>query len=322
VHSVGRLCAYALCLICAAQTWALDAIPFARNSFLDLKQDALQAQQANRTLMLMLEQEGCVYCIEMRRVNFSDREIAEYVASNFDLVQLDIWGNRDLVDFTGETMSEKTYARKRNIQLTPMTLFFDAQGKELFRMTGYYKPALYKAALRYVAERQYEKIRFRDFAKDVAVDEGAGGLRSERFILETADLSAAMRNAAQHGKGLALLFAQERCQSCVELYDKTFGDENDVRMLTGAYEVVRLNVWGKRPLKGFDGAAVTEARLAESMDIRYTPTVVFFDTRGQEIFRYDSYRKPEHFRLLLRYLTTDARTRYASFQDWLRVEHP
>jgi thioredoxin-related protein len=55
------------------------------------------------------------------------------------------------------------------------------------------------------------------------------------------------------------------------------------------------------------------------MDIRYAPTIVFLDRLGTEIFRYDSYRKPEHFAMVLRYLATGAYTQYSSFQDWLRA---
>ncbi len=300
---------------------ALEPVAMAKSSFLNLKQDAEEAAQAGKQLMLMFEQEGCVYCMEMRRVNFADREIAEFIAAHFDLIQLDIWGDREVTDFTGRTLSEKDYARELKVQFTPMTLFVNGEGQELFRMAGYYKPPMYKAALEYVAGGHYATQKFREYARNVPQQETSGILHQEPFFSATDDLQALAKEAAADHKGVALLFEQKHCASCDEMHREALADAVAVERLTSKFKVTQLDLWGQRALKGLDGAATTEAKLGEALDIRYTPTLVFFDPDGQEIFRYDIYRKAEHFRIVMLYLQSGAYTRYQSFQDWLRLDY-
>lgn len=73
---------------------------------------------------------------------------------------------------------------------------------------------------------------------------------------------------------------------------------------------------------GPDGKRTTEGELGQMLDVRYTPTIIFFDKTSKEVCRYESYRKPEHFLVLLSYLTSDGYLKHKSFQDWLRAEDP
>lgn len=300
---------------------ALDPAAVGKLSFLNLKQDAAEAAAAGKILMVMFEQEHCSYCIEMRRVNLTDPETAGIIRKHFDLVFLDILGDREMTTFTGTSMPEKQYARTVKVQFTPMTVFFAPDGAELFRMTGYYKPAMFKAALRYVAEKRYRHETFSEYQRRITVGSAAEILQNEPFFIATNDLKDALAKAARRGKGLALVFERQRCPGCDELHGQTFKDRSVVDTLTGTFDVVRLDILGTRQIRHIDGAAIKESRVAEDMDIRYSPTIVFLDRRGGEIFRLDSYRKPEHFGTVLRYLSTGAYLRYSSFQEWLRAEN-
>jgi thioredoxin-related protein len=309
-------------MVLSASALALDPVAIAKPSFLNLKQDAAEAAAAGKTLMVMFEQENCSYCIEMRRVNLTDPEATSIIRQHFDLVALDILGDREMTTISGTSMLEKQYARAVKVQFTPMTVFFAPDGAELFRMAGYYKPPVFKAALRYVAEKRYGHETFREYQRRTAADSSTERLQEEPFLVATNDLKDSLARAAKRGKGLALVFEQQHCPGCDELHGQTFKDRHVVDTLTGAFDVVRLDTWGTRQIRYIDGSIIKESRIAEDMDIRYTPTVVFLDQRGGEIFRFDSYRKPEHFAVVLRYLSTGAYLRYSSFQEWLRAEKP
>ena len=317
-----RFVIFMFSLLVTAHASALGSQPFFKNSFLNLKTDLAEALKAGRILMVMYEQEGCVYCAEMHKVNFTDKETVDVLTKHFDVVQLDIWGDREVADFAGNTLTEKQLARNLKIQLSPMISFFGAGGKEVFRIAGYYKPQLFKTALKYVAEGRYTQVSFRDYAQKYAPEQVKKGLIDEPLFTKTADLKTTMASAAEKNKGMALLFEQEQCEGCVELHEKTLKDERAVNKLTQKFAVVRIDLWGKRPLLGLDGKRTTESELAQTLDVRYTPTIIFFDKNSKEIFRYESYRRPEHFLVLLNYLTSDGYLKYKSFQDWLRAEDP
>jgi thioredoxin-related protein len=307
-------------LAVATHAHALEPVSVAKSSFLNLRQDAAEAAAAGKVLMVMFEQENCSYCLEMRRVNLADPEATDIIRHHFDLVTLDILGDRDVTTFAGATLTEKQYAKSIKVQLTPMTVFFAPDGKELFRMAGYYKPPMFKAALRYVATQRHGSESFGEYVQRIA---GAGSAARQKvapLFAMADDLPAASARAAARGKGLALVFERQQCPECDELHGQTFRHQGLFDMLTRDFDVLRLDSQGSRQVRGVDGVVKKEASIAAGMDIHYTPTIVFFDLAGSEIFRLESYRKPEHLIVVLRYLASGAYKRHASFQDWLRAE--
>jgi thioredoxin-related protein len=149
--------------------------PWFLNSFLDLQDDLAEAADAGKRLAVIWEQKGCPYCKEMHLVNFADPEINAYVRDNFEVLQLNIHGLRETVDFDGEVLDERSMARRWGIRFTPTVHFFPedpeaAAGKtgveaEVARMPGYFKPPHFLAMFRFVREKAYEQEDFRSFLK-------------------------------------------------------------------------------------------------------------------------------------------------------------
>ena len=73
------------------QSWFL-------NSFLELPDDLEEAKSRGRRFAILWEQDGCPYCRETHLTNLAIPEISDFIRSNFDILQLDIWGGRDVVD--------------------------------------------------------------------------------------------------------------------------------------------------------------------------------------------------------------------------------
>jgi thioredoxin-related protein len=128
---------------------------FNHTSFLDVAEDNDEAKQAGKHLAILFEQKGCPYCREMHRVNLAIPDIVEYIKTNFNVLQLNLWGDREVTDFDGETLSEKKFARKYRVMFTPTILFVDEKGEEVFRMPGYFKPFHFKHIFVYVKEEGY-----------------------------------------------------------------------------------------------------------------------------------------------------------------------
>ena len=142
----------------------LHVQPWFMQTFLDLAEDKAEAEAAGKHFAVVFEQRGCPYCREMHEVNFARPEIADYVSSNFGMLQLNMWGSRAVTDFDGEELEERDLARKWNVHFTPTIVFFGPGGDaELIRMPGYFKPFHFISMFEYVAGDHYAEEGFQRF---------------------------------------------------------------------------------------------------------------------------------------------------------------
>ena len=149
--------------------------PFFVQSFLDLAEDLELAADSGKRFAVMWELRGCPYCKETHLVNFADPEIRDFVSGNFDILQLNLIGSREVVDFDGEAMEERALARKWGVRFTPTTQFFpetldQVAGRkgseaEVARMPGYFRPPHFLAMYRFVREKAYETTGFNDYLR-------------------------------------------------------------------------------------------------------------------------------------------------------------
>lgn len=149
--------------------------PFFVQSFLDLAEDLELAADSGKRFAVMWELRGCPYCKETHLVNFADPEIRDFVSGNFDILQLNLIGSREVVDFDGEAMEERALARKWGVRFTPTTQFFpetldEVAGRkgseaEVARMPGYFRPPHFLAMYRFVREKAYETTGFNDYLR-------------------------------------------------------------------------------------------------------------------------------------------------------------
>lgn len=151
--------------------------PWFLESFLDLADDLEGAGKDGKRFVVMWELKGCPYCKETHFVNFARADIADYVKSNFAVLQLNIIGARKVTDFDGAEISEKDLAAKYDVRYTPTFQFFPEHAaplkglapaqREVARAPGYLRPGDFLALFRFVREKAYEGKSFRDFLKSL-----------------------------------------------------------------------------------------------------------------------------------------------------------
>jgi len=139
--------------------------PWFQETFFDLNEDLAEAKSQGKRLVIIWEQRGCPYCKKTHEINFRIPRIANYVKDNFFVLQLNMWGDREVTDFDGETLSEKDFARKNRVLFTPTFQFFpedpnQARGNpawraEVHRMPGFFWPFHFYFQFRYVKENGY-----------------------------------------------------------------------------------------------------------------------------------------------------------------------
>lgn len=146
-----------------------------QESFLDLAEDVATAKDKGKRLAVIWSQKGCIYCKRMALEHFSDPEIAGYVRKNFDIIHMNLFGDREITDFDGKKLSEKAYARAYAIRLTPTIQFFpenagglgklEPSKREVARMPGLLEPKDFLAMFRFVQDKGYEKGSFSQWQK-------------------------------------------------------------------------------------------------------------------------------------------------------------
>ncbi len=284
-----------------------------KTSFLDLNEDVAEARAAGKRVMLYFYQDGCPYCARLLRVNFSTRSIVDKTRKHFDVIAINMWGDREVTDLDGQQLTEKQFAEKWKVMFTPTILILDPRGKVALRINGYYPPDKFEAALDYTAQGLEKKLAFRDYYAQRNPVKATGKLHDESWILKPPyDLSRLVKA----DKPLLILFEQAVCRTCDE-YHRDIYQRPATRRLLARFSIVRLDIWSDMPLIDLQGRQTTARQLARAMNVKFTPTMVFVDRNGREVFRTEAYLRAFHLQSSLDYVASGAYRKQPNFQRYI-----
>lgn len=286
-----------------------------KQSFLDIREDVAEATVADKRVMLYFFQDGCPYCAKLLRENLADERVAKLARQRFDVIAINIWGDRDVTGFSGEPTTEKQLAADLKVQFTPTLLLLDEGGQVVLRINGYYPPHKLGAALSFVAERR-EQVgeRFADYYASKNPVAAKGKLRSEGGFLAAPLRLADNRDASL--RPLVVMFEQATCTACDELHDDILRQAPIAYSLTG-FDGAIVDIGSNAPLQTPDGRELPARDWAAELGVEYTPSLVFFDAAGREVFRTEGYLKSFHIGAALDYVATGAYVWQPSFQRFL-----
>ncbi len=286
-----------------------------KSSFLELAEDIADAASENKRVLFFFYQDGCPYCEKLVNVNFAQKAISDKTRQNFDVVAINMWGDREVTDYNGKVMSEKDFAASLRVMFTPTLVFFNEKGQVALRLNGYFPPAKFDVALDYVTEKQESTIRFRDYLQSKApVLSNKKMHKIESFRSGAVDLSQRKSNADY----AMILFEQDQCPACDELHSDAL-KRSETKALAKRFDAVQLNMWSKTTITGFDGKPTSAFALAQSLDIKYAPSFVFFDKNNKEVIRMEAYLKAFHIQSVMDYVSTEAYKSEKSFQRYIDV---
>lgn len=289
-----------------------------KESFLDLREDLQQAKESGKQgIALYFGQEHCAYCKALMEINLTRPDIVKYLREHYEIIALDIWGSRMVTLLDGSQLSERDLALRENTNFTPSIIFYDETGNIAFRMRGYYPPYRFQAVMKYVVEDFYKFESFRDYLEraDPPPKFSQEDLNDhEQFLKGPVNLD---RRAAAGSKPLAVIFEQKECHACDQLHSEPLHNEDTLKWLSG-FELRQLDAWSETPVITPRGEKLSAREWAKRLSIHYMPTTVFFNERGDEIFRIDSVVKLYRMRGALSYILTRGYLEYDSFQQWRR----
>jgi len=283
-----------------------------KESFLEIADDVDEAKEAGRHVMLFFDLNGCPYCARMLDESFKAEPNSSYIQENFDVIAINIQGDREIAFNEEITVKEKELAEILKVYSTPALVFLDEDNQTIARVNGYRAPERFRQVLEFVATRSYRSTGLAEYMQ-ARLERNIYQLRDNPLFTASADLSSI------EGP-LMLIFEDGGCYDCEEFHDAILADER-VRAELGAFTVVRLDADSNEAIRDFVGEQTTPAELARKYEMIYRPGVLLFED-GELLRRHDSLTFPHHFSESLRYVGRGIyrQTDYRSFTQQYREE--
>ncbi len=285
-------------------------------SFLEIKDDINEAKKNHKKgLIIYFGQKFCPYCKAHLEKNWGKDDIIKYTRKNFDVIAINVKGQRQVVDIDGKTYTEKTFSALKKTNFTPSIIFYNTKGQEVLRLRGYRPPYQFRAALEYVADKHYLKEKFRSYMAraESALNFGKAELNTNDFFNSPPYLLDRSKIKAE--QPLIVMFERKHCHACDILHGGPLARaEIDSQLLN--FDVIQIDVDSKQPLITPKGKKITADKWAEQLNINYTPTILFFDESGKEIIRIESVVWFYRLRSVLKYVLSGAYKKYPTFQLW------
>ncbi len=284
-----------------------------KESFLELQDDLDDANNNNRQIILYFHQDGCPYCKKLLDDNFSRKNIVDIMSQNFDLIELNMWGDKTVTLFDGEELSEKEFARRMKVMFTPTLVFLDNKGQSQFRMNGYYAPPKFSAALEQVLSLSGKKQADKKvIAKPLLTKP------KEEFIYRANDLAALIKNSK---KPVMLLFEQGNCSECNDLHGDLFRRLPVYKQLQ-QFTIAQVDINSPENIVTPDGKHMSQKELAKQLNIQYTPAILFYEagnvSKASPVFRSEAYLKNFHIQAVFDYILTKAYLSEPEFQRFVQ----
>lgn len=278
-----------------------------KQSFLEIAEDVEEAGEAGKHVMLYFHLEGCPYCYKMVEENFKHSSYTQFLQDNFDVIAINVRGDREIAFNDEVSLSEKELARHLKIHATPTIIFLDHANNPVLRLNGYRSVDSFKYALDFVDEKAYQNSTLPQYIEQ-HMEQPVYKLRDHPSFTTTRDL----KNIPD--KPLAVLFEDKSCDECNTLHDEIL-NHPDTRALLDNFTVVRLDAYSDEPIVDVTGNTTTPRAFAEALGIDYRPGIVLFD-HSEEKMRIDGMLRNYHFQNVLSYIGERQYQHYPRFRDY------
>ncbi len=276
-----------------------------KESFLEIAEDAAEAAEADKHVLLFFSLNDCPYCSRMLDESFRADPNMSLIRTHFDTIAINVRGDRDIAFNDEIEVTEKQLSEILGVFSTPAILFLDADNKTVARVDGYRAPERFREVLAFVSSKAYRDTSLADFMQQ-RLDQDVYRLRDNPLFSEINDLSSV-------AGPLMVILEDGSCYDCEEFHDGVLADAG-VRAELEPYTVVRLDARSTEAIVDVDGSSTTPAALAQKHTMIYRPGMLVFD-RGELLRRTDSLIYPHHFKEGLRYISSGA-YRAEDYETW------
>ena len=282
-----------------------------KDSFLDIAEDVEEANDENKHLMLYMHLTGCPYCYKMVEEGFKNNTNTQIIKDNFDVVAINIRGNKEVTLKEDMTMTEDQVRDHYKVRFTPTIVFLDGNNKMVHKVNGYRSVENFKNVLDFVKSRAYQSTTLAEFVQQKKRTKHYQ-FKNHNSFQSITDLSV------KRDKPLLVLFEDQYCVMCNKLHDGHLKNPEILKELD-LFDMVRFDAESDQAIIDVDGNKTTPKKYVNKLGLNYRPGIVMFD-RGDEVMRIDALLYSYHFAGHLRYIGERHYKQYPdSVFDYLRV---
>ena len=263
-----------------------------KTSFLELSDDAAEAAESDRHLMLFMHLDECPYCEAVLNESIVNSDYSPWLRERFDAIAINIRGDREVAFNQEVTVSEKKLAELLKVWQTPVVIFLDGENRQVTRIDGYRTPLEFERILHYVDDKAYLQMDLPSYVAKVSAGPHYRFRDHPAFVDET-DLS-------RDDKPLLVIFEDAWCGGCDLLHDTLLADPGVNQQLAN-YRVVRLDAESETPITTPDGRQSTPRAWIRELDIDARPAILAF-ADGRELVRIKGVLRNWHFTTAIRYV--------------------
>jgi thioredoxin-related protein len=139
------------------------AEPPAGYPFVNYDEGLTQAKQDGRPVFVYVGRFGCGWCEEVNSKTFTDPQLRALYVRRYHLVYVDSEGGQRLTLPSGERITEHELGARLKVFATPVFVYLEPSGREIFRMPGIQTINDFILYDRFVSEGRYQKESIHDF---------------------------------------------------------------------------------------------------------------------------------------------------------------
>ncbi|MBL6959195.1 MAG: thioredoxin fold domain-containing protein [Rhodospirillales bacterium] len=146
------------------------------------------------------------------------------------------------------------------------------------------------------------------------------GIHMEKWMhLENHNLGKDLARAKKDGKGFVILYEQPGCTACAGLHAEVLSKPDVVKFITKGFNVHLMNTKGDKKITDFEGDIISEEDYANQRVVAYTPSTIFYDGGGEEVFRLPGYLPPLYYKAAFKYVREGGPEKKIGFVPWVKA---
>lgn len=285
-----------------------EAPSWFKASFLDIGEDIEEATEENKQVMLFLDLDGCPYCTRMLKESFiQDGPTKSYIQQNFDVININIKGSKEITWSEDETFTEQELAKRLKVPYSPTVLILDQDKNIVVRLNGYRNPIKFKQILEYAHNKYYKSMKLTKYL-DKVQNKSIYSFKENTMFKNINDLSNIK-------EPLAVIFEDKGCFNCNYFHNTTLKNKA-VQNAFSKFKVVRLDANSQESITTPEGKETTIKQWVEDINLEYRPGILLYN-EGKLIKTVDALLYSFHFKELLLFVANKEYKTNESYLDYL-----